>query len=132
MELAVTEFLSGLLAIVLLDLVLAGDNAIVIALAARRLPRQIQKKAVLWGTVGAIAVRLLLTGIVVYLLKLPGLMLVRRPGHLRQIRLEFGRHRRAFGHRQRHLLLAISRPTKAPPRDSGRAARMVTGCRMRA
>jgi len=76
MELAVTEFLSGLLAIVLLDLVLAGDNAIVIALAARRLPRQIQKKAVLWGTVGAIAVRLLLTGIVVYLLKLPGLMLV--------------------------------------------------------
>lgn len=75
MELAVTEFLSGLLAIVLLDLVLAGDNAIVIALAARRLPRHIQKKAVLWGTVGAIAVRLLLTGVVVYLLKLPGLML---------------------------------------------------------
>lgn len=76
MELAVTEFLSGLLAIVLLDLVLAGDNAIVIALAARRLPRQIQKKAVLWGTVGAVAVRLVLTGVVVYLLKLPGLMLV--------------------------------------------------------
>lgn len=76
MELAVTEFLSGLLAIVLLDLVLAGDNAIVIALAARKLPRQIQKKAVLWGTVGAIVVRLLLTGVVVYLLKLPGLMLV--------------------------------------------------------
>lgn len=76
MDLVVTEFLSGLLAIVLLDLVLAGDNAIVIALAARKLPRQIQKKAVLWGTVGAIAVRLLLTGIVVYLLKLPGLMLI--------------------------------------------------------
>ena len=76
MDLVVTEFLSGLLAIVLLDLVLAGDNAIVIALAARRLPRHIQKKAVLWGTVGAIAVRLLLTGVVVYLLKLPGLMLV--------------------------------------------------------
>ncbi len=75
MELAVTEFLSGLLAIVLLDLVLAGDNAIVIALAARNFPRQIQKKAVLWGTVGAIAVRLLLTGVVVYLLELPGLML---------------------------------------------------------
>jgi YjbE family integral membrane protein len=76
MELAVTEFLSGLMAIVLLDLVLAGDNAIVIALAARNLPRQIQKKAILWGTVGAIAVRLVLTGVVVYLLKLPGLMLV--------------------------------------------------------
>ncbi|MDR3446313.1 MULTISPECIES: TerC family protein [Dyella] len=71
-----TEFLSGLLAIVLLDLVLAGDNAIVIALAARNLPRQIQKKAVLWGTVGAVAVRLVLTGVVVYLLEVPGLMLV--------------------------------------------------------
>lgn len=76
MELMSTDFLSGLLAIVLLDLVLAGDNAIVIALAARKLPRHIQKKAVLWGTVGAIAVRLALTGIVVYLLELPGLMLL--------------------------------------------------------
>lgn len=75
MELAVTEFLSGLMAIVLLDLVLAGDNAIVIALAARNLPRPIQKKAVLWGTVGAVLVRVALTGIVVYLLELPGLML---------------------------------------------------------
>ena len=75
MELMSTDFLSGLLAIVLLDLVLAGDNAIVIALAARNLPRNIQNKAVLWGTVGAIAVRLVMTGIVVYLLKLPGLML---------------------------------------------------------
>lgn len=75
MELTGTDFLSGLLAIILLDLVLAGDNAIVIALAARNLPRQIQKKAVMWGTVGAIVVRLLMTAIVVYLLKLPGLML---------------------------------------------------------
>lgn len=76
MEFFATEFLSGLLAIVLLDLVLAGDNAIVIALAARNLPRQVQRKAVLWGTVGAIAVRVLLTGVVVYLLELPGLMLI--------------------------------------------------------
>ncbi|WP_114238304.1 TerC family protein [Dyella sp. C9] len=75
MELTGTDFLSGLLAIVLLDLVLAGDNAIVIALAARNLPRRIQKKAVLWGTVGAVVVRLLLTAVVVYLLELPGLML---------------------------------------------------------
>ncbi|MBV8158184.1 MAG: TerC family protein, partial [Dyella sp.] len=41
MELMSTDFLSGLLAIVLLDLVLAGDNAIVIALAARNLPREV-------------------------------------------------------------------------------------------
>ncbi|WP_199098448.1 YjbE family putative metal transport protein, partial [Dyella sp. ASV21] len=76
MELTGTDFLSSLLAIVLLDLVLAGDNAIVIALAARNLPGHIQKKAVLWGTLGAIFVRLALTGVVVYLLHLPGLMLV--------------------------------------------------------
>ncbi|KRE97888.1 hypothetical protein ASG87_15260 [Frateuria sp. Soil773] len=69
------EFFSGLLAIVLLDLVLAGDNAIVIALAARNLPRNLQKKAVFWGTFGAVAVRVALTAVVVYLLKLPGLML---------------------------------------------------------
>ncbi|MFC4528117.1 TerC family protein [Dyella halodurans] len=70
-----SDFLSGLLTIVLLDLVLAGDNAIVIALAARNLPRQVQKKAILWGTVGAVAVRIALTGVVVFLLELPGLML---------------------------------------------------------
>jgi YjbE family integral membrane protein len=75
MELAFSEFFSGLLAIILLDLVLAGDNAIVIAMAASRLPRQLQRKAIFWGTFGAVAVRFALTAIVVYLLKLPGLML---------------------------------------------------------
>jgi YjbE family integral membrane protein len=75
MELSGTDFFSGLLAIILLDLVLAGDNAIVIALAARNLPKALQKKAVFWGTFGAVAVRVVLTAIVVYLLKLPGLML---------------------------------------------------------
>lgn len=76
MELTATpDFLSGLLAIVLLDLVLAGDNAIVIAMAASRLPKDLQKKAVFWGTFGAVAIRFALTAVVVYLLKLPGLML---------------------------------------------------------
>ena len=76
MELTGTDFFSSLLAIILLDLVLAGDNAIVIALAARNLPKDLQKKAVFWGTFGAVAVRVALTAVVVYLLKLPGLMLV--------------------------------------------------------
>jgi len=71
-----TDFFSGLLTIILLDLVLAGDNAIVIAMAASRLPKALQKKAVFWGTFGAVAVRFALTAVVVYLLKLPGLMLV--------------------------------------------------------
>ncbi|MGN2247899.1 TerC family protein [Frateuria sp. GZRR35] len=75
MDISGTDFVSGLLAIILLDLVLAGDNAIVIALAARNLPKALQRKAVFWGTFGAVAVRVALTAVVVYLLKLPGLML---------------------------------------------------------
>ncbi len=70
------HFFSGLLSIIVIDLVLAGDNAVVIALAARRLPRTLQKKAIFWGTFGAVALRIALTIGVVYLLKLPGLMLV--------------------------------------------------------
>jgi YjbE family integral membrane protein len=76
MELFSTPWWSALLAIILIDLVLAGDNAIVIALAARNLPPHLQKKAVAWGTVGAIAVRSVMTVGVVWLLKIPGLMLV--------------------------------------------------------
>ena len=68
-------FLSALLAIVVIDLVLAGDNAIVIALAARSLPPALQKRAILWGAIGAIGVRSLMTVIVVWLLQIPGLLL---------------------------------------------------------
>jgi YjbE family integral membrane protein len=76
MELFSTPWWSALLAIILIDLVLAGDNAIVIALAARSLPKHLQKKAIAWGTVGAIAVRSVMTVGVVWLLQIPGLMLV--------------------------------------------------------
>ena len=76
MEFLSASWWSALLAIVLIDLVLAGDNAIVIALAARQLPPALQKKAIVWGTVGAIAVRSLMTLGVVWLLQIPGLMLV--------------------------------------------------------
>jgi YjbE family integral membrane protein len=76
MELFSPAWLSALLAIVLIDLVLAGDNAIVIALAARRLPPQLQTRAIVWGTVGAIVVRTLMTVGVVWLLRIPGLMLI--------------------------------------------------------
>ena len=75
MEILSLQFLYALGAIILIDLVLAGDNAIVIALAARKLPAHLQKKAIMWGTVGAIAVRTLMTVAVVWLLKVPGLML---------------------------------------------------------
>jgi len=76
MELLMTaEFWSALAAIVVIDLVLAGDNAIVIALAARNLPKLHQRKAILWGTVGAVIVRTSLTVAVLWLLQVPGLML---------------------------------------------------------
>jgi len=76
MELFSMPWWSALLAIILIDLVLAGDNAIVIALAARGLPPEHQNKAIVWGTVGAIVVRSVMTVGVVWLLKIPGLMLV--------------------------------------------------------
>ena len=76
MELFSMPWWSALLAIILIDLVLAGDNAIVIALAARNLPPEHQNKAIMWGTVGAIVVRSAMTVGVVWLLKIPGLMLV--------------------------------------------------------
>jgi YjbE family integral membrane protein len=70
------QFLSALLAIVVIDLVLAGDNAIVIALAARALPAHLRQRAIVWGAVGAIMVRSLMTVVVVWLLKIPGLLLL--------------------------------------------------------
>ena len=74
MEILSTEFLSALAAIIVIDLVLAGDNAIVIALAARGLPDHLRTRAVVWGTVGAIVVRTAMTLVVVWLLKIPGLL----------------------------------------------------------
>src|SRR3954469_23219935 len=75
MEVLSAEFFSALAAIVVIDLVLAGDNAIVIALAARNVPKHLRTRAILWGTVGAVAVRSLLTMVVVWLLAVPGLLL---------------------------------------------------------
>jgi YjbE family integral membrane protein len=71
----IAQFASALLAIVVIDIVLAGDNAIVIALAARSLPERLRKRAIVWGAVGAIAVRSAMTLVVVWLLRIPGLML---------------------------------------------------------
>ena len=75
MDFFTTEFLWALLAIVFIDLVLAGDNAIVIGMAARKLPKEQQKTAIFWGTAGAIVIRAISTVIVVWLLKIPALMI---------------------------------------------------------
>ena len=70
------EFIIGLLKIILINIVLSGDNAVVIALACRKLPREQQKLAVFWGSVGAIVLRVVLTFVAVELLQIPFLKIV--------------------------------------------------------
>ena len=82
MEELIGVSVQGLLQIIFLDLILSGDNAIVIAMAARNVPKDLQKRAILIGTGGAIGLRLLFAAIIVPLLKITligavgGLMLV--------------------------------------------------------
>lgn len=61
----------GLLSVILIDLILSGDNAVVIALACRNLPPHLRKKAILIGSGGAIVLRTALTFVAVYLLEVP-------------------------------------------------------------
>jgi YjbE family integral membrane protein len=75
-ELFSAAWFSALASIIVIDLILAGDNALVIGLAARNVPPHAQRKVILWGTAGAIAIRALLTAGVVWLLKIPGFLLV--------------------------------------------------------
>jgi YjbE family integral membrane protein len=61
----------GLLQIILINIVLSGDNAVVIALACRALPAHQQKKAIFWGSFGAIVLRIALTFLAVWVLEIP-------------------------------------------------------------
>jgi YjbE family integral membrane protein len=70
------EFWIALAQIIGINIVLSGDNAVVIALAARSLPPKQQKQAVLWGSGAAVVMRILLTVVAVELLKLPWLKLI--------------------------------------------------------
>jgi len=70
------EFWIGLLKIIWVNLLLSGDNAVVIALAARSLPSRQQKQAIFWGSGAAIVLRILLTVFAVALLTLPYLKIV--------------------------------------------------------
>jgi YjbE family integral membrane protein len=70
------EFWARLLAIVIIDLTLAGDNALVIALAVRSLPKRQQFWGRVWGTAGAVGLRLLFIAIATFLLKVPLLQMV--------------------------------------------------------
>lgn len=82
------EFVAALANIIVINLVLSGDNAVVIAMASRNLPRRQQKMAIFWGSAGAIALRVILTLGAVLLLKIPllkavgGILLVYIAGKL--------------------------------------------------
>src|SRR5690625_5416698 len=65
------ESFMALLKIIAIDIVLSGDNAIVIAMATKRLPKYQQNKAIIIGTSGAVLLRVILAMIVVYLLQIP-------------------------------------------------------------
>jgi len=75
-EMQTTVFWVGLWQIILVNIVLSGDNAVVIALAARSLPPHQQSKAVMWGAGAAVAMRIVLTIIAVELLRWPWLKLI--------------------------------------------------------
>jgi YjbE family integral membrane protein len=74
--LATHAFWIGLLKIIGINIVLSGDNAVVIALAARSLPPKQQKQAIFWGSGAAIVMRILLTVFAVKLLTLPWLKII--------------------------------------------------------
>ena len=74
-EVMTQAFWVGLLKIIGVNIVLSGDNAVVIALAARSLPAKQQKAAVLWGSGAAVVMRIILTIFAVALLTLPWLKL---------------------------------------------------------
>ncbi len=73
---ATPELWIALVQIIMINIVLSGDNAVVIALACRSLPPAQQKKAIMFGSLGAIGLRIVLTFFAVYLLQLPYLKLV--------------------------------------------------------
>ncbi len=70
------EFTARLLKIVFINIVLSGDNAVVIALAVRTLPRRQQRLGIFWGAIGAVVMRVGLTFVAVQLLRLPFLQLI--------------------------------------------------------
>ncbi|MDR2163190.1 MAG: TerC family protein [Clostridiales Family XIII bacterium] len=76
MGLSVSDFFAQLVSIILIDLVLGGDNAIVIGMACRSLPDRLRMKGIVLGTVGAVVVRVAASVAFVLLLKLSFVMLI--------------------------------------------------------
>ena len=76
LDLSSAAFWSAFGSIMLANIVLSGDNAVVIAMAARTLKQEQQKKAIFWGSAAAIVMRIVLTIVAIQLLALPYLKLI--------------------------------------------------------
>ncbi|MBM4239786.1 MAG: TerC family protein, partial [Gammaproteobacteria bacterium] len=76
MEFGSPEFWIALGQIIMIDILLGGDNAVVIALASRRLPDAQRKKAIFWGMFGAVGLRVVLIFFALQLLKVPFLKII--------------------------------------------------------
>lgn len=74
--LSTPDFWIGLIKIIWINIILSGDNAVVIALAARSLPPAQQKKAIMWGSGAAVVLRIVLTVVAAWLLELPYLQII--------------------------------------------------------
>ena len=75
-ELLTPEQIAILTQIVFIDLVLAGDNAIIIGMVASQFPAEQRKKIIFWGISGAVVLRIILTLLTAYLLQIKGLRLI--------------------------------------------------------
>jgi YjbE family integral membrane protein len=75
-ELFTPQFLFSVLEIILINILLSGDNAVVIALACRNLPAKLRRQGILWGVLGAIVLRIILTYFAMSLLNYPWLKLI--------------------------------------------------------
>jgi YjbE family integral membrane protein len=75
-ELFTPQFLLSVFEIILINILLSGDNAVVIALACRNLPDKLRRRGILWGVLGAIVLRIILTYFAMSLLNYPWLKLI--------------------------------------------------------
>ena len=76
MDFMTGEWLGGLVAVLVVNLILSGDNAVVIAMAARTLEGANRRRAIIWGAAGAVILRLIFAAIITVLLDIPFLQVV--------------------------------------------------------
>jgi YjbE family integral membrane protein len=76
MDFLTGEWLSGLVGVLVVNLILSGDNAVVIAMAARSLEGANRRRAIVWGAAGAVILRLLFAAVITFLIQIPLLQVV--------------------------------------------------------